>query len=125
MALLFAFTVLNAALPFSKAEILHAALRQARTSYDVTFYDLTVEFDTLHQSIKGRSAIHFLTKDDSAEVLQIDLAEQFKVDSVIYHGENIPFMRQYGAIFIAFADKLSKGIADSVTVCYNGKPQTA
>lgn len=126
---LFCFSVLSAQQPsakkvFTRAETLRGALSPSRSAYDVTFYNLTVEFDIANRSIKGRNAIYFFTKD-SADVLQIDLTEQLEIDSVLYHGDPLPFMREFSAVFVPLPEQLPVRAYDSLVVYYHGKPQIA
>lgn len=128
-SLLLVVSALSAQQPFGKkqftpAEKLRGGLTSARAGYDVNFYDLTVEFDTLKKSIKGCSKIYFTVKE-GIDVMQIDLVKNLTIDSVVYHEEVIQSLRQYEAVFVALGDKLEVGLRDSIAVYYHGKPQVA
>lgn len=128
-AFLFVFFTLSAQQPlgkkeFTRAETLRGGLRPARTGYDVTFYNLTVEFIPLEKSIKGRSAIHFKATDN-IEILQVDLAEELTIDSVLYHEGRVPFMREYGAVYVPLPQKMALRQQDSIVVYYRGQPKVA
>ena len=57
---------------FTEADTLRGNLSKYRTCFDVTYYDLKVEFNIENKSIVGTNDIYFEVKHD-LDTLQIDL----------------------------------------------------
>jgi hypothetical protein len=60
------------------ADTLLGSLNPYRTSYDVTFYDLSVQVDPVRQTITGEVVCQFRW-EGGADTLQIDLDEQLTI----------------------------------------------
>ncbi len=58
-------------------------------------------------------------------MLQFDLFANLKVEKVIYKGTELPFKREFNAVFVTFPQKIIKGSRDEFTVYYSGKPTIA
>jgi len=73
---------------FTRMDSLRGSLRPERTCFDVTFYNLSVDFDTINKTITGRNAIYF-NVTAGTDKIQIDLAENLSIDQIVYHGKPI------------------------------------
>ncbi|WP_291724858.1 M1 family metallopeptidase [Bernardetia sp.] len=116
---------------FSRQDSLRGSLRKER-AYDVKYYDLNLKIDIENQSITGYNAITFQnTSLDS--VLQLDLFEQFEIDSIVYQNQKLEYKRDGNVIWVTFSNQtkltLQKSKTDKtneiLTVFYHGKPQNA
>ena len=105
---------------FSEADTLRGKLSPERTCYDVHFYDLSVTVNPENKTIKGAVVIAFKATRDFKE-LQIDLFENLRIDSIIYHGSPVVFSRRYNAVFVQLPE-IKKGATDQFTVHYQGAP---
>jgi len=109
---------------FSRAGSLRGQLTPLRTCYDVNFYHLDVRVDPDNRYIRGSNLFLFTAASDFSQ-LQFDLFDNLSVDSVVYHGQNLPFRREFNAVFVDFPEALRKGQRDSFTVFYAGHPLQA
>lgn len=106
---------------FTRADTLRGMLTPLRTCYDVRFYSLHVEVFPYKKFIKGRNSIRFRAVG-SFNKMQIDLYANMKIEKIVYHGQKLPYTREYNAVFIQFPKMIAKGAEESITVYYEGKP---
>ncbi|WP_291404459.1 M1 family metallopeptidase [Daejeonella sp.] len=104
---------------FSKADTLRGTLSEFRSSYDINYYHLNVKLDIENKFISGSNLFKFRAVNDIKR-LQFDLFEQLKVEKVVYKGIEIPFKREFNAVFIDFPSTIKKGSTDEFTVFYSG-----
>jgi len=106
---------------FTQADSLRGSLRAERTSTDILFYDLNVEFDIDKRTISGSNRIHF-NFDGSSKTIQLDLFDNLEVDKIMYKEKELRFERVFNAIFVDagfFED------TNVIEVFYHGKPIVA
>ncbi|HWK58277.1 MAG TPA: M1 family metallopeptidase [Parapedobacter sp.] len=109
---------------FSRADSLRGQLTPLRTCYDINYYHLDVRVDPDKRYISGSNLFVF-TATINFDRLQFDLFDNLRLDSVIYRGQQLPFKREYNAVFIDFPQAMTKGQLDSFTVFYSGHPLQA
>jgi aminopeptidase N len=106
---------------FTRSDTLRGMLTPLRTCYDINYYHLDVKFDINNKFISGSNLFKFTATQDFTK-LQFDLFANLKVEKVVYKGHELPFTREYNAVFITFPQTISKGNRDEFTVYYSGKP---
>jgi len=109
---------------FTRADTLRGSLTPLRTCYDINYYHLDVKFDIDQKYISGSNQFKFTATQDFTK-LQFDLFANLKVDKVIYKGQELPYTREFNAVFITFPQTITKGSADEFTVFYSGNPTIA
>jgi len=109
---------------FNRADSLRGQLTPLRTCYDINYYHLDVRIDPDKRYINGSNLFRFTATADFGR-LQFDLFDNLRVDSVVYHGQQLPFKREFNAVFIDFPEAIGKGKVDSFTVFYAGNPVQA
>lgn len=109
---------------FSRGDSLRGQLTPLRTCYDINYYHLNVRVNPDKRYISGANLFRF-TATDNIERLQFDLFDNLRVDSVVYRGEELPFKREFNAVFVDFPRLIQKGAIDSFTVYYSGNPVQA
>lgn len=109
---------------FSKADSLRGTLSPYRSCYDIQYYHLDVEVDIDNRFISGSNLFKFQAVE-GFERLQFDLFDNLSVDKVLYKGEELPFSREYNAVFVDFPHRIEKNSIDSFVVHYSGHPVTA
>ena len=130
----FIFLILLAAAPmqaqvlsnkqnFTEADTLRGSLRPER-NYDVQKYHLNVRVDPGEKYISGYNTISFKAEED-LPVMQVDLFQNMRVDSILYKGEKMKFNRRYDAVFIDLQPKVVKNSTDSIQFFYSGNPKVA
>src|SRR6476620_1337837 len=83
---------------FTKADTLRGKLTPLRSSYDINFYHLDVKVDVENRFISGSNVFKF-TATDNLKRLQFDLFENLAVEKVLYQGKELPYKREFNAVF--------------------------
>lgn len=109
---------------FSRADSLRGQLTRLRSCYDINYYHLQVKMDIANQSITGSNEFR-LTATQDFNQLQFDLFENLKIEKVIYQGKELPFKREFNAVFVSFPNTIKKGSKERFSVVYGGKPTIA
>lgn len=109
---------------FTEKDSLKGYLNEFRSNFDVTYYNLDIEFDIPNKSIKGKVDIHFKVLINLTKI-QLDLYEDMTINKVMCDGEEMPFNRKYDAFFVKFRTQITAGEHKIVTVFYEGQPQKA
>ncbi|GGC29071.1 peptidase M1 [Parapedobacter defluvii] len=109
---------------FSRADSLRGQLTPLRTCYDINYYHLDVRVDPDERYISGSNLFQFTATEDFSR-LQFDLFDNLAIEKVVYRDQELPFRREYNAVFIDFPHTLRKGERDSFTVYYSGHPVQA
>jgi aminopeptidase N len=106
---------------FTRADSLRGMLTPLRTCYDINYYHLDVKVDIEQKSITGSNQFQFTAKQDFNK-LQFDLFSNLKVDRIVYQGKELPYTREFNAVFVSFPKQIKKGAKDQFTVFYSGAP---
>ncbi len=106
-----------------RASWLRGTLSPVRACYDINYYHLDVKIDIDKQFISGSNEFAFTATQDF-EKLQFDLFENLEVEKVVYKNQNLPFTREFAAVFVTFP-QIKKGSKERFTVYYSGKPTVA
>jgi aminopeptidase N len=117
------FAQLGTGLPekFSRKDSLRGTLSPERANYDVTFYNLDIKIDIENKYISGSNLIQFKVLN-SLPVLQFDLFDNLKINSVEWDGKKLEFKREYNAVFVSFPTALTAGTSSSIKIYYEGNP---
>jgi len=107
-----------------RADTLRGMLTPLRTCYDINYYHLDVKINLDDKSVSGSNEFKFTATQDFTK-LQFDLFANLKIDKIIYKGAEVPYTREFGAVFVTFPQTIKKGSKDSFTVWYNGNPRVA
>ncbi len=116
--------LLKPAAQHSRADSLRGMLTPLRTCYDINYYHLDLKIDIDQQSISGSNEFQFTAKDDFTK-LQFDLFANLKVDRVVYEGKELPYTREFNAVFVTFPKQIKKAAKEKFTVFYSGSPVVA
>ena len=115
--------VVTKARTYTEADTLRGSLRPER-NFDVLKYHLNVKVVPEDKFISGYNTITFRAEED-LPVIQVDLFENMKIDSVIFQGRNLDYSRKYNAVFVEMKPAPSKNAVDSLQVFYSGNPVVA
>ncbi|MDT0688497.1 M1 family metallopeptidase [Salegentibacter sp. F188] len=108
---------------YTEADTLRGSLRKER-AYDALKYHLQVRVVPKDKFISGSNTITFRTKE-KLPVMQVDLFENMKVDSIVRKGKKLNYKRKHNAVFVEFSRPLRKGKKDSIQFYYSGNPVVA
>jgi aminopeptidase N len=92
-----------------------------RACYDINYYHLDIKFDIANKFISGNVLFKFTATQDFTK-LQFDLFSNLKVEKVVYKGQELPYTREFNAVFVTFPQAITKGSLDEFTVYYSGNP---
>ena len=109
---------------FTRADSLRGYLSPLRTCYDINFYHLNIKFDIDQKFISGNVQFKF-TATRNFTALQFDLFANLKVAKVVYKGKELPYKREYNAVFVTFPKTIVKDSKEEFTVYYSGNPTIA
>ena len=109
---------------YTRADSLRGALTPLRTCYDLNYYHLDVKVDIDNKFISGSNEFRF-TATRAFDQLQFDLFSNLKIEKVVYMGAEIPFKREFNAVFLTFPTAIKKGSQSSFKVFYSGNPVIA
>jgi hypothetical protein len=68
---------------FTRMDSLRGSLREERNCFDVTFYNLSIDFDTIKQDHLGSKRNIFQRYKPFTDKIQIDLAENLSIDQIV------------------------------------------
>lgn len=109
---------------FSRADSLRGTLTPLRTCYDINYYHLDVKIDIDKKFIRGSNLFKF-TATQNFKRLQFDLFKNLDIQKIISHGKELPFKREFNAVYVDFPKTISKGSKEEFTVFYSGNPSIA
>ncbi|MBS1501505.1 MAG: M1 family metallopeptidase [Bacteroidetes bacterium] len=109
---------------FTRADTLRGMLTPLRTCYDINYYHLDVKFDIDKRFINGSNLFKFTATQDFKK-LQFDLFANLRVERVLYKDHELPFNREFNAVFVTFPKTIKKGSREEFTVYYSGHPTIA
>jgi len=110
---------------FTHGDTLRGSLTSPlRTCYDINYYHLDVKFDIDNKFISGSTLFRFTATQDFNK-LQFDLYDNLKVEKVVYKGQELPYTREFNAVFVTFPATITKDSKDEFTVYYSGNPTIA
>jgi len=109
---------------YTQADSLRGSLRPERTGFDVQKYHLKLKVEPEKKFISGSNIISFKVEED-LPVMQLDLFENMKIDSIIHKDRKLDYERTFNAVFIEFEESLKKGNLDSIEFFYHGNPIVA
>ena len=94
----------------------------ATDNIDVNHYRCEWSINPSARYISGKITVSF-TVTTQADRIVLDLANAFTVDSILYHGNTIPFQRiQKDGVQIQLPATLSVAKKDSISIFYQGVP---
>lgn len=105
----------------TRADSLRGTLTPLRTCYDINYYHLDVKIDIDQKSVSGSNEFAFTATQDFNK-LQFDLFSNLKIEKVVYKNQELPFTREYNAVFVTFPETIKKDSKEHFTVFYSGNP---
>lgn len=109
---------------YSEQDSLRGSITPEREWWDLLHYNLSVNVNIDKKNIVGSNTIRFKTIR-SNKIMQIDLQEPLKIESVEYHGNKLSWTSKGKAHFIEFIKALEIDAIDSITIHYSGVPHVA
>ena len=115
---------LSWAQPFTHQDTLRGSITPERAWWDLTYYDLAIDFDIDHKSIRGTNTIAFMALTPG-RTMQIDLQEPLNLTRAEYNNQSLAYTREGNVYWIQFPEIVVAGTADKVKLSYEGTPVEA
>ncbi|MBC8053182.1 MAG: M1 family metallopeptidase [Sphingobacteriaceae bacterium] len=109
---------------FSRADTLRGMLTPLRTCYDINYYHLDIKVNIEEKKVSGSNLFRFTATENFKQV-QIDLFENLKIDKIIFDGAELPYTREFNAVYVSFPRIIKIGEINQFTVHYSGSPVIA
>lgn len=109
---------------FTRADSLRGAQSPERTAYDINYYHLNLRVDPGKQFISGQNLFRFTATRDFSR-LQFDLFKNMEIKRILYKNQEIPYYREFDAVFIDFPETIKKDAIEEFVVVYSGFPKVA
>ncbi|MDR3273392.1 MAG: M1 family metallopeptidase [Flavobacteriaceae bacterium] len=127
LSLIFCFLAAEISVQAQNKKDFRAINTPLRDWWNVLYYDLTIEPDFNTQSIKGVNVITYERVKDKQFIMQIDLQQPMRIDSVIASGVSVTFSRMGNIYKIDLFDAFlyNKNQKGAVFIYFSGKPKIA
>lgn len=111
---------------FTRADTLRGSITPERAWWDVMHYDITIKPDFENKYTSGSNKITYkVVQNEHPDVLQIDLQQPLKIDSIIYDGSRKLDFNREGNVFHVKTFKQEMGSMHTVLVYFSGNPHVA
>lgn len=114
----------SSAQTFTRQDSLRGSITPERSWWDLTYYNLAIDFNIDQKSLSGSNTIHFKVLAPNP-VMQIDLQEPLVIDKVDHRGQSLSYTREGNVYWIRFPQPLTIGTQDQITIHYSGIPVEA
>jgi aminopeptidase N len=91
-------------------------------AFNVTYTRCFWNIDPAVNFITGKITSHFIPLQSGFMSINYDCSSALTIDSVIFHQANLSFTHVNDVLNIIFSSSLTSGVADSVTIYYQGAP---
>ncbi len=109
---------------FTRQDTLRGSITPERVWWDLTYYDLAIDFDVERKFIRGTNTIAFNVLT-SQQVMQLDLQVPLSITQIDFKGKKLTYTREGNVYWITFPNPLPQGTSDKITVSYEGIPVEA
>src|SRR5690606_19452203 len=106
---------------FSALDTLMGENNDARSWWDLTYYDLHVKVYPEEKRIEGRNIIRYVVKEPH-QVLQIDLQDPLKITKITQDGQELRFKKIHFSYLVDLEKTQNTGEIEEIEVIYGGHP---
>lgn len=111
---------------FTRADTLRGSNTPERAWWNVLYYNITVQPDFNSKTISGKTSICFeVIKKTHTPVMQIDLQQPLKIDSIVFNGRKKLTYKRKGNLYHVMVPNKLKETKNELTIYYAGKPGEA
>lgn len=109
---------------FTRQDSLRGSITPERSWWDLTYYDLTVDFDLERRSLKGSNLMTFRVLRPGQR-MQIDLQQPLELSTVRLGKKPCVLTREGNVYFVKLPEALAAGSVHTLIMEYYGKPREA
>ena len=95
-----------------------------RANNDLTYYHLDIRVSPESKSIRGKVTVGFRMLSDDNRI-QLDLNSELSVDKIVLDSQELPYQREFNAVFIDHPDGFKAGKEYSLDFHYSGNPKSS
>ncbi len=106
---------------FSALDTLIGSNNQARSWWDLTYYDLYVKVYPEEKRIEGKNIIRYRVMEPH-QVLQIDLQDPLMITKITQDGQELGFEKKYSSYLVDLKKIQKRGEIEEIEVTYDGHP---
>lgn len=107
----------------SRQDTLKGSITRNRDWWDIKYYSVSIKPDYNSKTIRGKNSITFnVILSNKNRLMQIDLQDPLRIDSVLLKGEKIDFEKDGSAWFLKVPQLKSKS-KTTIDIFYSGKPK--
>jgi aminopeptidase N len=119
------FSIAQQKRTFTHADTLRGSITPERAWWDVLRYDITVKPDYANRTTEGKNIITYrVLNDHHPNVLQIDLQDTLRIDSVVSDHKQLSFNKE-GNVWHVKVPAQKKSSIQSIVVFFSGKARIA
>lgn len=109
---------------FTRADTLRGSITPERAWWNVLHYDLAIEVFPERKQIAGSNKITYEVIEPQ-EIMQIDLQNPMRIDSIIQQNEKLTFTSEGNAHFINLKQAQQTGKENELVIYFSGMPKIA
>ncbi len=95
-----------------------------RANNDLTYYHLDIRVSPESKSIRGKVTVGFRMLSDDHRI-QLDLNSDLAVDKIVLDSQELPYQREFNAVFIDHPDGFKAGKEYRLDFHYSGNPKSS
>ena len=106
---------------YSRQDSLRGSITKERAWWDLRHYELEVDVDPKRKYLEGTNTIRYEVLEPG-RVLQLDLREPMKLESIEQNGHQLDFKKEGNAYFVQLPQEQSPGEVHTLRVSFGGRP---
>ena len=109
---------------FTHADTLRGSITPERAWWDVLRYDITVKPDYIDKTTEGNNVVTYKVLNDLSNVMQIDLQDTLRIDSIILDHKKLSFTKE-GDVWHVKMPVQKKYSIHRIAIFFSGKARVA
>jgi aminopeptidase N len=110
---------------FTHADTLRGSITPERAWWDVLRYDITVKPDYINKTTEGKNLVTYkVLNDRHSDMMQIDLQDTLRIDSIILHHKKLDFAKEGNAWHVKMPVQKKSSI-HTIAIFFSGKARVA
>lgn len=106
-------------------QVLHFRVNELTQNYDLKYHRMELELNPTVAFISGKIASYFIAKENGFNAINFDFRDNMQVQAILYHGDSLSWTLSDDNLHIPLLASLSEGAMDSITVEFQGFPESA
>ena len=99
-----------------------SSITENQEKIDIGYYHINIEIDIENQEIVGSVLVNGSVGIEQPDSIELDLASELVVDSIVSYGETLSFVHDNDMIKVPTQPSIPEGYDFSLEVFYHGRP---